>query len=98
MRHTLLILALIVNGCQSDRASQMDTPDPDFSDMEYNGIDAWNCQIEFEFPHDKTHYVAVHVWALENGPTETQRIRFRELRRRSRRSGRISPRESPLYT
>ncbi len=82
MRLALFLVTLCFIGCKSEDASQMKKPDPDFGEMKYNGIDAWDCRLEFDFPHENTHYFAVHVWAGENGPTEKQRSRFQELKRR----------------
>lgn len=56
--------------------------DPDFGTMTYNGIDAWDCQVDFEFPHCESSVFAVHLWAPATGPSEAQRIRFSELKSR----------------
>ena len=60
----------------------MELSDPDFGEMKYNGIDAWDCRVEFDFPHEKTRWFAIHLWAPANGPMESQRLRFRELKSR----------------
>ncbi len=60
----------------------MKRPDLDFGVMEYNGIDAWDCRVQFSFPHKNTQFFAIHLWARENGPTEKQRLRLRGLKNR----------------
>lgn len=61
---------------------ETDDLDPDFGAMQYNGIDAWVCNVCFEFPHPPTYYFALHVWAPETGPTAQQRATIRELKAR----------------
>lgn len=78
----LVILSLGLIGCNGEAGRQMNEPDPDFGEMKFNGIDAWDCRIDFGFPHEMTNGFAVHVWAPEEGPTENQRTQFRELKRR----------------
>lgn len=56
--------------------------DPDFGAMKYNGIDAWDSRVEFDFPHRHSRAFAVHVWACATGPSAAQRIRFRQLQAR----------------
>jgi hypothetical protein len=56
--------------------------DADFGMMRHNAIDAWDCCVEFDFPHRNTSTFAVHVWASQAGPTEVQRLAFRELKSR----------------
>jgi hypothetical protein len=62
----------------------MNMNDTDFGAMKHNGIDAWDCRCEFEFPHPKTRHFAVHLWAPETGPSDAQRFGFRELKTRYR--------------
>lgn len=56
--------------------------DPDFGAMRHNNIDAWDCRMDFDFPHLNARQFAVHVWASLDGPTPLQRQVFRELKRR----------------
>ncbi len=57
--------------------------DPDFGSMKYNGFSAWDCRINFQFPHPSSKYFAVHIWSSdETGPSQKQRETFRELKRR----------------
>lgn len=57
-----------------------DEHDPDFGAMQFNGFDAWDCNVCAEFPHRPTYYFAVHLWASESGPTAAQRMRLRRLK------------------
>ena len=77
----LPILLAVFMGCQGT-PSETEMSDPDFGTMTYNGIDAWDCRVGFEFPHPKACYWAVHVWAPATGPSDSQRLRFRELKSR----------------
>lgn len=56
--------------------------DPDFGLMRHNGIDGWDCRVAFDFPHGKARSFAVHIWASEDGLSETQRLAFRQLKSR----------------
>ena len=58
--------------------------DPDFGMMQHNGIDAWDCRVEFAFPHPGARFFAVHLWASQDGPSERQRDVFRQLQSRYR--------------
>ncbi len=61
----------------------MQNHDPDFGQMKYNGFSAWDCRINFQFPHPSSKYFAVHIWSNdETGPSQLQRETFRELKRR----------------
>lgn len=61
----------------------MQKNDPDFGQMKYNGFSAWDCRIDFQFPHPSTKYFAVHICSSDEiGPSQQQRETFRELRRR----------------
>ena len=62
--------------------SMTEYSDPDFGRMKHNTIDAWDCRVEFDFPHGKTNYFAVHIWAHSEAPTKKQRKIFRELKTR----------------
>ena len=61
-------------------SSAPDELDPDFGAMQFNGFDAWDCNVCSEFPHPPTYYFAVHVWASESGPSDAQRMRLRKLK------------------
>ena len=41
----------------------MQNHDPDFGQMKYNGFSAWDCRINFQFPHPSSKYFAVHIWS-----------------------------------
>ena len=58
----------------------MVSPDPDFGEMAFNEIDAWDCRLPFGFPHQKTHEFALHIWAGATGPTNAQRDQFKTLK------------------
>ena len=59
----------------------MQNNDVDFGRMKYNGFSAWDCQIDFTFPHPSSKYFAVHVWSNdESGPSSIQRETFRKLK------------------
>lgn len=60
-------------------ANRMNKADPDFGEMQFNGLDAWDCHFAFDLPHPPTWYFAIHVWADERGPTERQRQVMRWL-------------------
>ncbi len=61
----------------------MQNNDPDFGQMKYNGFSAWDCRIDFRFPHLSSKYFAVHIWSNdETGPSQLQRETFRELKQR----------------
>lgn len=63
--------------------NMMPNIDPDFESMKYNGFSAWDCRIDFQFPHSSSKYFAVHIWSSdETGPSDQQRETFRELKRR----------------
>ncbi len=63
--------------------NMMPNIDPDFGSMKYNGFSAWDCRIDFQFPHPSSKYFAVHIWSSdETGPSQKQRETFRELKRR----------------
>jgi hypothetical protein len=55
--------------------------DPDFGEMQFN-IDAWDCRVKYDFPHGNTHSFAIHIWSDDSGPSEAQRVAFRELKSR----------------
>lgn len=81
MRLNLLVLFLAVVGCASLPDEQSMTSDPDFGSMKFNGIDAWDCRVDFDFPHPKTKYFAIHLWQYDPaGPTSAQRECLRRLK------------------
>jgi hypothetical protein len=55
--------------------------DDDFGYMQFNEIDAWDCNVSADFPHAPTYYFAIHIWGDESGPSELQRKRIRWLKR-----------------
>lgn len=66
---------------QSSYENMMPNIDPDFGLMKYNGFSAWDCRIDFQFPHPSSKYFAVHIWSSdETGPSQQQRETFRELK------------------
>jgi hypothetical protein len=60
----------------------MNEPDSEFPEIRFNGFDAWDCIVPYEFPHSATRCFSIHIWADESGPTEAQRIKFRNLKLR----------------
>ena len=58
-----------------------DQYDADFGYIQFNEIDAWDCNVSAKLPHPPTYYLALHIWSDEGGPTELQRQRVRWLKR-----------------
>jgi hypothetical protein len=79
-RVTFFLCAANIVGCNY-HVTVTTMPDPDFGEMRFN-IDAWDCRVKYDFPHRHTHSFAVHIWSKDTGPSEAQRVAFRELKSR----------------
>jgi hypothetical protein len=53
--------------------------DPTFGEIEFH-VQAWDGQVPFNHGPSGAKMFAVHVWADESGPTESQRTTFEQLK------------------